>query len=525
MKGLSISYFVSDCAAWYSGADGKAVTAPETTVSRNAFIEVTPPAGRKVKWISEDDFILVKGDRAVTRTEKVTIRARPGWKLTKPSPQDGVIEFSPGVMMAYAVAGDLGEDGGDGNGHICSYETTVVTNHVTVPIISVTNATSEANAILVPQMEVSSVTVGFSAEVLVVSNGIHEVITTDMPCFVCSGGHPEAIVTTNQLEITPYTFLWEWKIPGTTWTGVGDSTLSDSVEVETYGKHAVSITASATDLPDYCVECCACSDTANTNALVMKLESETVSKALDCSRTTIGVCEMVTLNVLPPYEAPLPFWRIDNGGGTIRVPFGYSTTYEAPDSEDAVTITATIGEMEGSIDFTVIEPTGIRLENNSIGYGAPSVAPTWMSIPYFANIYLQPDNVSFYRLQIREGGSPIVGTGAFAPPYKHPSMEYHAPNGPHSMLDQVVDGKGTLCEYRDNINGWIDILTDPDEGDIYWEMEWTWENLKGEARNSLGKIRQNYHMGTVNGQPRLTVTKDRSGYWLSPDPGVAQPTP
>ena len=87
MRKLFICSFVliCACAAWYSGADGKAVVTQEISVSRNAFIEVTPPAGQKVKWISENDFF--SRGRAVRVWRKRRSQSVPARVGNSPSPR------------------------------------------------------------------------------------------------------------------------------------------------------------------------------------------------------------------------------------------------------------------------------------------------------------------------------------------------------------------------------------------------------------------------------------------------------
>ena len=218
----------------------------EGKVPRNAFIEVTPPQGRRVRWISEDDFILTGPHRADAGAERVTIRARPGWKLTEP--KDGVVELVPGKMMAYAVAGELGEDGEDGNGHECDNTTTVVTNHISAPIIILTNVFTKVGGILIPQAGVTSTAVSFGAEVLVVSNGNHEIITTVTPCTIC--GEPTASVTTNNVTITPTEFHWAWWYqPMDFGFDVGGASFEKEVTRCTPGKDSVIMAATVTNLP------------------------------------------------------------------------------------------------------------------------------------------------------------------------------------------------------------------------------------------------------------------------------------
>ena len=282
------------CSARGGEADGKDAGEKALHMSRNAFIEVTPPPGQRVKWISEDDFSIVGHRRA--ETGKVTVRARPGWKLTKP--KDGVMESAPGQMMFYAVAGDMGEDGGDGDGHECDDTETVVTNRIS-PVIVLTNVIATAGAILVPP-ETESVTCAVAAEVLVVSNGIEKVITTVTPCTICA--EPNANVTTNDTIITPSEFHWEWSFPGDTgkkWNG--GAAFTAVKEMTKPGRYSVGVTAVATNLPPWC----ACSAYEKADLLVLQIMSKAVKEwPGDPRRKKLGVGEFVNL-VLEPCRSCL----------------------------------------------------------------------------------------------------------------------------------------------------------------------------------------------------------------------------
>ena len=256
--------------------------------------------------------------------------------------------------------------------------------------------------------------------------------------------------------------------------------------------------------------------------IVPKIVTETVATSPpDRARKTIGVGEEVTLRVLPE-GVDVFLWDRTQGGGDLSYYSGSTTTYTAPGAEDDVTITATVEGADCSVNFSVIEPTGLLLENKELGPGPSQVTPTWMNIAYLANIYLQPANVSFYRLCICEGASDVTATGYFTL-YNH-GMIAHQLNGPHYMDGMVVPEKGTHCILPDNIGGWVKRINSTIPGDVYWIMDWTWEVVdSGGGMKLLETIRQNHHVETVNGELRFTITKDNSGYWISPSSNGAQP--
>ena len=296
--------------------------------------------------------------RAGVEKEKVTLRARPGWKLTEP--KDGVLELTPGVMMAYAVAGELGEDAGGGDGHTCNSETTVKTNCLSKPIISLTNLAARAENILVPQTGVMSTMVTVSATVNVVSNGNHEIITTESPCTVVGCDKSDTKVTTNNVAITPSSFVWELKIAGVKETKVGGADPSLSVPVRTPGDHAVSLSATATNLPP----CCACSASALTNALVMQLESVTeVDQPEDKKRLIVGVGEVVHLYMLPLGKTGATIWGKE-GLGKISSQYGETIDFIAYEREDWTRVVAFINGLMASLAFTTIEPNAVIFQNS-----------------------------------------------------------------------------------------------------------------------------------------------------------------
>lgn len=484
-------------------------------MSRNAFIEVTPPPGRGVRWVSEDDFTLTGRSRAGAGS--VVVRARPGWRLTRP--RDGVMSLSPGQRAAYAVQGDLGEDGGGGDGHECDSREEVVTN-CTPARLSMGSLTAKAGGILLPP-EVTSVPVSLGAGVSVDSEGQHEIVTTVIPCTVC--GEPPAGVTRSTVTTTPTQFLWEWSAGPTNGSEVGGAAFSKSVDIGSPARHPVSFSATATNVPP----CCACSASAATNVLVAKLETETeATSPSDRMRKTIGVCEEVILSVSPAGVNVL-LWELQ-GGGTLSYHSGPLNLYAASDTGGDASISVTLEDgLTGCVDFSIIEPIGILMENKSLGslYGDPTVQKEWMALHYQASIYLMPDTVSFYRLRINEGASSATPTGYFIkPPYSGPTPD-HESNGPHSMQDMVVSGKGTACQIVDNIGGYVVFMDSPyNSGDFFWELDWTWEGSGGTGgEKPLERVKQNFHVEIINDDFLFTITKDHSGYTISRKTGETYP--
>ena len=403
------------CVAWY-GANGSAA-AQEAGGSRNAFVEVTAPPGLAVRWISGEDFVLVGKDGRPGRG-RVTVRARPGWKLTEP--KDGVMELAPGKAVVYAVAGLLGEDEGGGDGHTCDNSESVVTNHVSAPVISLTNVTAQADRILLPP-EVTNATVAISTEVLVVSNGVHESITTINPCTVC--GEPEKSVTTNTVDCTPSSFVWTWKI-GSAGGGtvVGGRSFSTNVVVKSLGKYPVEITAVATNTP----ECCACSASGSTNVLVMLLDHKTAAIAAanpNPRRTKLGVGEHVTLFILPASEtgtwtyrlstATNPLNRVSKSGNTLE--YEALRYVEIDGTGTTVTFEHENG-LSAEVGFNVMAPAGAVARNPF--YPNPDFHG-WQNAGaiMYLSIFLMPDDVSFYRLEVWEVAKvSIDATGYFTTP-------------------------------------------------------------------------------------------------------------
>jgi len=112
---------------------------------------------------------------------------------------------------------------------------------------------------------------------------------------------------------------------------------------------------------------------------------------------------------------------------------------------------------------------------------------------HLGQIYLVPSTVNFYNADIYEGSSPVYTNGYFC--LYDTKMPPHGTNGPHHMLEEVVDGKGTLCKDADEITGVADIIDTHISGDLYWIMNWSFAVGSGQQKELEGiHIRQNNHI-------------------------------
>ena len=172
----------------------------------------------------EADGVSVANDGAfhfanVTSSIPVTVTARSGWKVNgrssfsfvRAAGEDGVLK----------VTSKLGED----EEHIpyadCTFPREVVTNHLSAPVVRAIPA-HERLLSMYARPE-TNVFVSASAHLETVSNGVHEIITTWLPCPEC-GLHRIPSVQTNRVEIVPGPDRWISSAAGvttnaSTWAG------------------------------------------------------------------------------------------------------------------------------------------------------------------------------------------------------------------------------------------------------------------------------------------------------------------
>ena len=396
MRKFWIGYaVVCACVAWV-------VYAQEANVSRNAFIEVIPPPGQKVKWISADDFILVGERRADGGAEQVTIRVRRGWKLTEP--KDGVMTLAPGQMASYTVRGELGENGGGGDGHVCDSSNRVEEIHISAPVISATLSVDN------PIWKLSTsdtVSVPVSGRVSVDEPGKHDIITTVVPCTIC--GAPQGSVTTNRADITPTSFLWNWTLGDTNGCVTGAS-FSETVEISSSGLLPFTASVITTNI----VSCCAVQTEAEgevdirlvtvtpdkTNLALLRGESDTItftvsptnapvtfSASMDSTNLSASVSgNIVTIqNLIDPLD---PVAHGDEGMVTITYSIGSgNATASAPQgiqqAMGTVHIQATNAtQQEQTQAFDVLG--NVEKDKTILGWWSAKVFDDWIDVERIA---------------------------------------------------------------------------------------------------------------------------------------------
>lgn len=199
------------------------------------------------------------------------------------------------------------------------------------------------------------------------------------------------------------------------------------------------------------------------------------------SRTTIGVGEQVSIGFASGY----PF-------STITYPVTWTTTagslsgnggavqLSAPARATNVTVTAKARGTSFSVDFSVIEPTGVDHATitsvNTYGNGVPGAG-------MHLNVFIAPTNVSFYRVQMQEiGKNASEKSGYFNThtPLSHigNGADVWHPIGYNNLIGDNMDN----CFYAGS-----NILPSPwtPGGSFTWEIPALWRVGSTGATNSL----------------------------------------
>jgi type VI secretion system secreted protein VgrG len=195
------------------------------------------------------------------------------------------------------------------------------------------------------------------------------------------------------------------------------------------------------------------------------------------ARTKIGVGEEVRLSVSPGPAT----WSITSGTGTLSPNSGTRTrvTFAADDKAGSVTITATVGSCTCTITFTVVQPANWTMKRKSKTKlkhtkGIPDCG--WLGM-----IYVHPDDVNFYNVEIREKDSNCVATGSYAGFNGLPHGNYPAPDYASSwfVIRRHTANGGTIG-VPDNIysgyTGPVAAGANPpfNVGSFYYEITWQW---------------------------------------------------
>jgi hypothetical protein len=251
---------------------------------------------------------------------------------------------------------------------------------------------------------------------------------------------------------------------------------------------------------------------------IVKLESETVATApYDRNRKTIGVGEEVELRLDPSSISPVT-WSI-SGDGTLSAGMGNAVIFTAHDQASSPTITANFAGHECSVDFNVIQPSGVLFENvGPMGWGCPP-AQTWIGGNYMAQVYIQPDTVNFYNIQLYESHAVAQKTEYF----HDKDILDHPNNGPHNITGYIY-GKGSSLEHLDFISG---SASPPpySSGTVVWSIDWKYNIGAGEKLliQTVDQIYSLYVDEYDQDDVIFRIEKGDSGYHIRTTVGAPEP--
>jgi hypothetical protein len=251
--------------------------------------------------------------------------------------------------------------------------------------------------------------------------------------------------------------------------------------------------------------------------IVPRIVTETVATSPpNRARKTIGVGEEVSLTLLPDTLGNV-IWTKTSGGGSIE--FGESVVFTAPDCEGTTILAANSQGVSLPVVFSVIEPSSVVFENNSIVNAFAPPSQNFYSIKYFANVYFMPDEVNFGKMKVCEGYAQTqTEPGYFRdyPPSPHPSSE-NAPRGVGGSI--VVEGKGTKADWEnggDEITGtsqYVSMVPIRD-GYAWHDIQWKYKVGEG-AYKQICTVRQDYRLTGNSTNATLRITKGASGAEIS----------
>ena len=192
-------------------------------------------------------------------------------------------------------------------------------------------------------------------------------------------------------------------------------------------------------------------------------------------RTTLGVGETTTLYELPDETG----WSTT--AGTLSATVGGATALTAPHAAATATVTATIRKVKLTIDFGVVEPSGISStirSRDGFDYGQVGAG---MQI----DVVIQPTTVSFGNVEIEEPGANATSLqGYFTYPQNTPPNHdsAHGANAWHRVIcDNYVPGPPT--DFFDH--AWSGGQSIGQGGSYTWPISAIWRVVGDTASHSL----------------------------------------
>ena len=238
MKSICLAALVTAAFAATALADGAA----------NAYVAIEAPGARNKGGL---DFAVSGGADSVS----ASVKAQPGWELTS-SPVVNIPKGSAGTWSAKSFYGES-----DAGGEICVPTTTVSTNHVHAPKLSVTLHVNHGNGAKAEtagngnggNKERGGI-INIAAGIGKMDPGLHRIRTVHDSC----PGGKSNIHTEDErdLPVAPDTFKWTWSVGGQSGTSSDPALIVSGVQLPR-GKYTLSVTLAASSRA-----CPACTATA-----------------------------------------------------------------------------------------------------------------------------------------------------------------------------------------------------------------------------------------------------------------------
>jgi len=224
------------------------------------------------------------------------------------------------------------------------------------------------------------------------------------------------------------------------------------------------------------------------------------------SRNRAGITEKGRIAVVAKDGGdilPLEELKISRGGDSFELmnvnTKAGTANFRATFRDGPATIEArTNGGVTGTYEIEVIKPDGVIMEREP---GTGIYHEQGYAICAFkARAYLQPNDVSFKGLRVREGYARAEISGYFS--YQKGKSDIH-PAGHWFVFGSAVPGKGTKDDAVDIIQAVSDNHTPYTDGKFIWAIPWLYEG-EGRAEVEFATV---YHIKEIDDTGRITISK------------------
>lgn len=228
------------------------------------------------------------------------------------------------------------------------------------------------------------------------------------------------------------------------------------------------------------------------------LISETVAtRPRDRKRKKLGVGEEVNLT-LKPSSLPSPAWVLNATLGTsgFNPLAGITSKLTAGERACTPSTEVTILGEAVKIDFNVVEPSGVVMEQET-GTGVLHIQGK-PSAGFVGRAFIEPLDVSFTKIEIREGQCAGIGTGY----YFYQNGANHR-DGNWGAVIVGTEQKPSKDSFVDTIQSGSDGAATPDVGSFDWPIPWLFRMGSGGEKQFT--IVNHHHESDAAG--RITISK------------------